>query len=97
MDDYIFYAVVLIGLGYYLKFRRFWFTSVRFLDKTVWVTGASSGIGRQLALAFSAAGATVILTARNEANLNEVANRCISKAIVMPIDLEQGQESLKKA
>ena len=69
----------------------------RFLDKTVWVTGASSGIGRQIALAFSAAGATVILSARNEEKLTEVKNRCMSKAIIAPLDLQDGAERLKKA
>lgn len=39
------------------------------------VTGASRGIGRDLALAIAEAGATVIATARDEAALDEVATR----------------------
>jgi len=39
--------------------------------KTILVTGASSGIGRAIAIECSRMGATVILTARNEGRLNE--------------------------
>lgn len=39
--------------------------------KTVLVTGASSGIGRSIAIECSRIGATVVLTARNEARLQE--------------------------
>ena len=42
-------------------------------DKTVWITGASSGIGRQLALDYLAAGTTVIASARSEAKLSTLA------------------------
>ena len=40
-------------------------------DKTVLVTGASSGIGRQTAIECSRMGASVVLTARNEERLQE--------------------------
>lgn len=39
--------------------------------KTILVTGASSGIGRAIAIETSKMGATVIITARNEARLSE--------------------------
>ena len=43
------------------------------------VTGASSGIGRALALEFAAGGFNVFLTGRNEAALAEVAAECSNK------------------
>jgi len=40
-------------------------------DKTIFITGASSGIGRQIALSTSEAGAKVIITGRDESRLME--------------------------
>lgn len=44
-----------------------------FKDKVVVVTGASRGIGREIALKFAAAGAQVVLSGRNEQNLQDLA------------------------
>jgi short-subunit dehydrogenase len=41
-------------------------------DKTVWVTGASSGIGKAVVQALDRAGAKVVLSARREKELEEV-------------------------
>ena len=43
-------------------------------DKTILVTGASSGIGKSTALECSKLGATVVITGRNEERLQEVFN-----------------------
>jgi NAD(P)-dependent dehydrogenase (short-subunit alcohol dehydrogenase family) len=43
-------------------------------DKAAVITGASSGIGRAIALKFAEEGASVVITARREALLNEVAD-----------------------
>lgn len=43
------------------------------VKKTVWVTGASSGLGRSLALQLAAKGNLVIASARNQAELNKLA------------------------
>ncbi|KAK9827336.1 hypothetical protein WJX81_006706 [Elliptochloris bilobata] len=47
-----------------------------FKEKTVWVTGASQGLGEELALVFAAHGARLILTARNTERLQAVQARC---------------------
>ena len=55
-------------------------------NETVWITGASSGIGRALSLEWAARGAAVVLSGRDEARLNEVALDC-GEALVLPFDV----------
>ena len=47
-----------------------------FLENVIIITGASSGIGRHLALRFAEQGAWLALAARNIENLEEVSQRC---------------------
>ena len=58
----------------------------------VWITGASSGIGEALAVAWSGEGARVVLSARNAAELERVRRRCKepSRHLVKPLDLTDG-------
>ena len=61
------------------------------------VTGASQGIGRAIALALAEAGATVALTARNEAKLAEVKSTIEAaggKAETFPLDVSS-EDSIK--
>ena len=62
---------------------------MKFKNKTIWITGASSGIGKAMALAFSNQGAHLILSARNEEKLNEVKKECREsrEVEVLPLDL----------
>ena len=56
-------------------------------NKTVIITGASSGIGAATARAFAAAGATVVLAARDEARLNTLARDLGGRSLVVPTDI----------
>ncbi|MFK7937018.1 MAG: SDR family oxidoreductase [Saprospiraceae bacterium] len=57
-------------------------------NKTVWITGASDGIGKELAIQLAKEGAKIILTARNIEKLNAVkANLTGSGHLVYPMDL----------
>ena len=47
---------------------------MNYTNKTIWITGASSGIGKGLAFAFANRGANLILSSRNEEKLNKVKN-----------------------
>src|SRR5262245_59361823 len=70
-----------------------WFESFR--GKVVLVTGASSGIGRAIALAFAAAGARVALVARRRPVLEEVAELVRaqgSEGVVVPADVTDRAE-----
>jgi short-subunit dehydrogenase len=63
-------------------------------DKIVWITGASSGIGEELAVAFADAGARLILSARRPEELDRVAARCnVERSMVtaVPLDITDGQ------
>lgn len=69
------------------------------MAKIILVTGASSGIGRAIAIACAAKGETIILTGRNIARLeetlrqcNEVSNRHSAGHIILPADLTEKAE-----
>src|SRR5215471_1129235 len=67
---------------------------MKFQDRIVWITGASSGIGEALAYAFHRAGARVILSARREDELKRVQAACggAPNARVLPVDMSHGDE-----
>jgi 3-hydroxy acid dehydrogenase/malonic semialdehyde reductase len=54
------------------------FNASRLIGKTVLVTGASSGIGAATAILFAKAGSNVILVARRQEMLKQVADRCFA-------------------
>jgi dehydrogenase/reductase SDR family protein 7 len=68
-----------------------------FKDKSVWITGGSSGIGEALALQFAAQGAKITLSARREDELNRVGDACIGQGLaaenvlVLPLDVTDHQ------
>lgn len=61
-----------------------------FSDKTIWVTGASSGIGKALAIELAKQNAQLILSSRNKQDLEKVKMACKdpNKVKVIPLDLE---------
>ncbi len=73
-----------------------------FSGKVVWITGASSGIGEALAQAFADAGARLVLSARNVAELERVRNTAIDAGangdniLVLPMDVTD-YDALPKA
>jgi short-subunit dehydrogenase len=60
-----------------------------FENKTIWITGASSGIGEGLAYAFSTAGAKLILSSRRKDELERVKRTCAhpENIQILPMDL----------
>ena len=55
--------------------------------KRYWIVGASEGLGLALAQKMSEAGASLILTARNETRLKEIASSLPNEAEVLPLDI----------
>lgn len=64
-----------------------------FQDKVIWITGASSGIGEALVRACAAAGARVVLSSRQEPELQRVRDECVAAGapaddlLVLPLDV----------
>lgn len=65
-----------------------------FQGRRIWITGASSGIGEALALAFHQAGAKLILSARREDELKRVQSACGGEpeTLILPMDVTNAAE-----
>ena len=62
-----------------------------FKGKTVWIIGASSGIGKALSVDFARQKAQLVLSSRNVDELERVKENCLNftdHCIVIPMDLE---------
>ncbi|KAG8390729.1 hypothetical protein BUALT_Bualt01G0113700 [Buddleja alternifolia] len=71
-------------------------------DKVIWITGASRGIGEVLAKQLASLGAKLILSARNEMELERVKKQLTGKhapdeVMILPLDLARGEEYLGEA
>ena len=69
-----------------------------FQNRRVWITGASSGIGEALAVAFHRAGAKLILSARREEELKRVQALCggETNTRILPMDVTRAEELASK-
>jgi len=65
------------------------------MSKIVWITGAGSGIGKALAIAYNENGNTIILSGRKKEQLDEVASLLIN-SYVLPLDVVN-EEAITKA
>jgi short-subunit dehydrogenase len=61
----------------------------------VWITGASSGIGRAVAFEMARRGYQLIISGRNQSSLNEIA--ALTQALVIPFDVTDRAENLAAA
>ncbi len=60
-------------------------------NKIIWISGASSGIGEELAYIAAKEGAKIVLSARREDELKRVAAKCSIDSLnyfILPLDLE---------
>ena len=63
---------------------------MNFSEKRIWITGASSGIGKAIAIELSSKNTQLILSGRNEKELNIVGDLCRDNgcsAVIVPFDL----------
>ncbi|NOR27434.1 MAG: SDR family oxidoreductase [Lutibacter sp.] len=63
---------------------------MNFTHKIIWITGASSGIGKSLAIELSKQNTKLILSSRNETELEKVKSQCknSSNVKILTLDLE---------
>ena len=60
-------------------------------NKSIWITGASSGIGKALALKFAKEGWKVAISARRENLLNEIS-QSNENIIPFPLDVTDSEK-----
>ena len=63
-----------------------------FENETIWIVGASSGIGRALAVALAQEGAKLILSARREDELDNLNNELGGEHFVLPFDVSDRED-----
>ncbi len=68
-----------------------------FTGKSAWITGASSGLGRALALELGALGAKLIISGRDQAALSRIAAVPGIDARILAFDLEDSMARAKAA
>ncbi|MEM0963072.1 MAG: SDR family NAD(P)-dependent oxidoreductase, partial [Bacteroidota bacterium] len=64
------------------------------MSKTIFITGASAGIGAATARAFAFAGDRVILSARSADRLRQLADEIDGETHVLPLDVTDAQAHL---
>ena len=67
-------------LAYYCRFGKKPSSALK--GKVIWITGASSGIGEDLAYQLAKCGAKLVLLARRKEELEQVAKKCSREQIL---------------
>ena len=72
-----------------------------FQGKNIWIVGASSGIGAEMARQLSRHGANLVLSSRPSEKLDSVANDCQQlgqgSTVVIPLDMTSSDETMEHA
>jgi short-subunit dehydrogenase len=69
----------------------------KFKDEIIWIIGASSGIGRALAIELAASGAHLMLSARRREDLLQLKNQLGERHMVYPLDIADAELTVRTA
>lgn len=75
------------------------FKIMKLNNKNIWITGASSGIGREAAIQLAQKGCSLILSSRNLENLKTTQTACLQhteQVHILALDLEKTDELKQK-
>ena len=67
---------------------------MKFKNEVIWIIGASSGMGRELAIGLSKHGADLILSARSKEALVELNNTLGGNNQILPFDVADSKASV---
>jgi len=92
-------AVGLIGYTFYKLFKSKQISTIDGHGKTVLITGASSGIGKEFAYIYAEKGFNLVITSRSEDKLQQLADEVNQKygvkVTVIPADLSDETEAVR--
>jgi short-subunit dehydrogenase len=83
--------LLVVALGFFAQ-REGSAHTESLVDKTVVITGASSGFGRGVAIQLAKEGANVVLAARRKEVLEELAVECGKNALAVPTDVSKAAD-----
>eukprot|EP01118_Nematostelium_gracile_P007518 TRINITY_DN2451_c0_g1_i3.p1 TRINITY_DN2451_c0_g1~~TRINITY_DN2451_c0_g1_i3.p1 ORF type:complete len:302 (-),score=86.92 TRINITY_DN2451_c0_g1_i3:17-922(-) len=91
LSDFQWWHLAAIGAGLFLTYSLFPRKRQNYKGKSIIITGASSGIGEELAVQYAKLGARLVLAARRIDRLNDLVNKCKSlgaaDAIAVQVDV----------
>lgn len=93
------FVIFILASGIYILFMRSNFVAEEAITgKNIVVTGASTGIGEQLAYQYAKLKANLLITARREKQLQDVANKCkqlgAAKVEIVLADMSRAEDRL---
>lgn len=80
--------IMKLNCSFILKLYAFFWPNKRNLqNKTVWLIGGSSGIGKELALQLAKLNCRLALTSTNQTKLDEVRQLCLGRTKIQPEEI----------
>lgn len=72
-------------------------SNASFKDEVIWIIGASSGMGKALAVELASAGARVMISARRKDELEQLKTELAGAPLVFPLDVTDSELTIRTA